>query len=118
VGVGIVSYQAGRCSAMVTPRWRRTPLRSYAGRRRKTSAAAVANTGVMTSRPLQIPDDDLVAWRRRRLCRAGFDAALADVVARDCAMDLHALLELVDRGCPPALAARILAPLEDEHRPC
>jgi hypothetical protein len=33
-------------------------------------------------------------------------------------MDLHALLELVDRGCPPALAARILAPLEPGGRPC
>ena len=26
-------------------------------------------------------------------------------------MDLHALLELVDRGCPPRLAVRILAPI-------
>jgi hypothetical protein len=33
-------------------------------------------------------------------------------------MDLHALLGLVDRGCPPDLAARILAPLDREHRPC
>jgi hypothetical protein len=114
----IVSYQAGRCSAMVIRRWRRARPPSYAARRGKTRPATVANTGVMSSRALQIPDDDLVAWRRRRLCRAGFDAALADAVARDCSMDLHAVLELVDRGCPPHLAARILAPLDDEHRPC
>jgi hypothetical protein len=68
----------------------------------------------MTDRTLQIPDDDVVAWRRRRLRAAGFRPDLADAVARDGAMDLHALLELVDRGCPPHLAARILAPLDRE----
>jgi hypothetical protein len=72
----------------------------------------------MANRALQIPDDDLVEWRRRRLRTAGFAADLADRVARDCAMDLHALLGLVDRGCPPELAARILAPLDDRRRPC
>jgi len=34
-------------------------------------------------------------------------------VAQDPAYDLHALIELVERGCPPALAVRILAPLEE-----
>jgi len=72
--------------------------------------------GVMSK--IQIPDEDLVAWRRQRLCAAGFAAGLADEVSRDCGMDLHALLGLVDRGCPPDLAARILAPLDGEHRPC
>jgi hypothetical protein len=33
-------------------------------------------------------------------------------------MDLHALIELVERGCPPELAARILAPLDEERTPC
>jgi hypothetical protein len=55
---------------------------------------------------------DVVAWRRGRLERAGFDPPLADALAGDRRTDVHALLELVDRGCPPALAARILAPLE------
>jgi hypothetical protein len=27
------------------------------------------------------------------------------------AIDVHALLQLVDRGCPPELAARILSPV-------
>ena len=53
-----------------------------------------------------------------RLREAGFSAQLADTLARDCAYDLHALLNLVDRGCPAALAARILAPLDEERRPC
>ncbi len=44
--------------------------------------------------------------------RRGFESSLAARVAADCAMDIHALLELIDRGCPPELAARIVAPLE------
>jgi hypothetical protein len=54
---------------------------------------------------------DVASWRRDVLVRAGFSAALADALARDARLDLHDLLELVDRGCPPGLAARILAPL-------
>ena len=54
---------------------------------------------------------DVASWRRDVLVRAGFSAALADALARDARLDLHDLLELVDRGCPPRLAARILAPL-------
>ncbi|MEA2179850.1 MAG: hypothetical protein QOG77_3147, partial [Solirubrobacteraceae bacterium] len=55
---------------------------------------------------------------RGRLARAGFAAGLAARLARDCRVDLHALLDLVDRGSPPHLAARILAPLDHERRPC
>jgi hypothetical protein len=47
----------------------------------------------------------------RRLRAAGFSAALAAELASDCGVDLHAVLELMDRGCPPELAARIMAPL-------
>jgi len=72
--------------------------------------------GVMSK--IQIPDQDLVAWRRQRLRAAGFAAGLADEVSRECGVDLHALLGLVDRGCPPDLAVRILAPLDTERRPC
>jgi hypothetical protein len=50
-------------------------------------------------------------WRRRRLELAGFEPALAAALAQTPDLDLHELLELVDRGCPPQLAARILAPL-------
>jgi hypothetical protein len=50
-------------------------------------------------------------WRRRVLFQAGFGDALARRLASDPALDLHDLLELVDRGCPPEVAARILAPL-------
>jgi hypothetical protein len=61
---------------------------------------------------------EVVAWRRRQLTEAGFEHALASSLARDCRMDLHAILELVERGCRPELAARILAPLEEGSRPC
>ena len=55
--------------------------------------------------------EEVIAWRCHVLERAGFDLALADALARDQQVDLHDLLTLVDRGCPPHLAARILAPL-------
>jgi hypothetical protein len=58
-----------------------------------------------------------VLWRTGRLRDAGFSPQLAERVARGGAYDLHAVLELVDRGCPPELAARILAPI-DEEQPC
>jgi hypothetical protein len=62
--------------------------------------------------------DSVVLWRASRLRDAGFTPRLADTLARDCAYDLHAVLELVDRGCPADLAARILAPLDTDARPC
>jgi hypothetical protein len=65
------------------------------------------------SRSHEPPTVGVVAWRRRRLERAGFDTALADRLASDRRFDLHAVLELTDCGCPPELAARILAPLDE-----
>ena len=55
-----------------------------------------------------------VARRCCRLVDAGFPRGLAARLARDTRYDLHALIELVERGCAPALAERILAPLDDE----
>jgi hypothetical protein len=52
-----------------------------------------------------------VLWRSGVLLQAGCDPALARALAADGDIDLHDLLNLIDRGCPPALAARILAPL-------
>ena len=58
----------------------------------------------------------LVPWRRSRLRHAGFDAELAGELATDMRYDLRAVLGLLDRGCPPDLAARICAPLEADTR--
>ena len=56
-----------------------------------------------------------VQWRASRLLNAGFPAELAWQLARQDRIDVHELLELVDRSCPPCLAARILAPLDDDE---
>ena len=56
---------------------------------------------------------DVLSWRRDQLVLAGYPLPLAKRLASDPAFDLHALIELVERGCPPELAARILAPLEE-----
>lgn len=63
------------------------------------------------------PPADVQDWRRCRLLEAGFPAAVAEAVAADPRYDLHTLLQLVDRGCPPALAVRIVAPLPLEVAP-
>ena len=56
---------------------------------------------------------EIVSWRRDRLVDAGFSLPLAARLAGDGRYDLHALIELTERGCPPELAARILAPLDE-----
>jgi hypothetical protein len=59
------------------------------------------------------PDREaVVAWRRGRLEAAGVAPTLAAPLAGDEDVDLHALIELIEQGCSPALAARILAPLD------
>jgi hypothetical protein len=59
-------------------------------------------------------EPEVVAWRTQQLVRVGVAPQPAAVLAEDPTVDLHALLDLVDRGCPPQLAARILAPLDRE----
>jgi uncharacterized Fe-S cluster-containing radical SAM superfamily enzyme len=54
----------------------------------------------------------VIEWRLRRLEAAGFDPFQARRLAGDFAYDLHAVIELVEQGCPPGLAVRIVAPLE------
>jgi len=53
-------------------------------------------------------------WRRERLVESGFPLPLAARLSTDPRFDLHALIELVENGCEPRLAVRILAPLEAE----
>lgn len=83
---------------------------------RKNAPAGDAHKGKMRN---VLPEPEQPAlqpafgdWRRRRLLAAGFGAALADRLSRDDDIDLHELLVLIDLGCPPELAARILAPLQ------
>jgi len=58
--------------------------------------------------------DEVSRWRQERLTRSGFSLALAAEIADDSRYDLHALIELVERGCRPDLAVRILSPLTDQ----
>jgi hypothetical protein len=64
-----------------------------------------------------IEEPSVVAWRAQQLVRVGVDQVPAAVLAGDPSVDLHALLVLVDRGCPPRVAARILAPLDRDPLP-
>jgi hypothetical protein len=59
---------------------------------------------------------EVIDWRHKRRAEAGFPLPLASELARDPRFDLHALIELAERGCPPELAVRILAPLAEEGR--
>jgi hypothetical protein len=84
----------------------------------KTDAATGSKQGMNTysSNPQQCrspgPPVDVRAWRSCRLLEAGFPSDLAASLAAG-PVDLHALLELVDVGCPPELAARILSPMDE-----
>jgi hypothetical protein len=51
-------------------------------------------------------------WRREQLVASGFTLQAAERLADDNCYDLHALIELVERGCSPDVAERILSPLE------
>jgi hypothetical protein len=47
-------------------------------------------------------------WRTGELVRAGFAPGLAIELAARLDVDLHEAVALVERGCPPELASRIL----------
>jgi hypothetical protein len=69
---------------------------------------------MQTQTTTNAPADEVADWRRDRLVDTGFAPALAATIACDPRYDLHALIEFVERGCRPDLAARILAPLDEE----
>lgn len=81
------------------------PERSYDSKRMKTYLRSSSDSQA-------IEDAAVVAWRRVCLLAAGFDASPAEELAHSRPIDLHALLGLAERGRPPELAARILAPLD------
>jgi hypothetical protein len=56
---------------------------------------------------------DFMDWQIRLLVRAEFEPAMALALMSDSRIDLQLLLQLISRGCPPDLAARIVAPLEE-----
>ena len=52
--------------------------------------------------------DGVLTWRYQSLRRAGYTAGVAAELARSRTVDLHRAIELLERGCEPALARRIL----------
>jgi hypothetical protein len=81
----------------------------------KKSSPRVAHLVMRADTRSQLPGSNVaepcvLEWRREQLAAASFPPELAAEIAADRRYDLHALIELVERGCAPALAARILAP--------
>ena len=54
------------------------------------------------------PAARVLGWRIEQLMAVGFDTDAAFVLALDRNVDLHQATELVERGCPPQTAFRIL----------
>jgi hypothetical protein len=51
---------------------------------------------------------DVIRWRLSQLTRSGYPLEAAVTVATRLDVDLHRASNLVERGCPPELALRIL----------
>lgn len=47
-------------------------------------------------------------WREQELQRAGYDPSSAACLAATHDVDLHRAVELIESGCPPEVALRIL----------
>ncbi len=52
---------------------------------------------------------DVYCWRMEQLLAAGFTRVLADALAADGGVDLHAACDLLAAGCPQAVAYRIVS---------
>ena len=53
-------------------------------------------------------DERVVSWRAEELIRAGYDELDALELAFERQVDLHRAIDLLQRGCPPKTAVRIL----------
>jgi hypothetical protein len=56
----------------------------------------------------EVDADGVLCWRYEQLVAAGFEPRAAARLARRRDLDLHAARSLVQRGCPPETALRIL----------
>lgn len=69
---------------------------------------AVLDTAELQTDPLEDELASFVSWRFGQLARSGYGLDDAIVLACHPEVDLHAAVELVQRGCPPETALRIL----------
>lgn len=53
-------------------------------------------------------EDEVIAWRREQLRRAGCRRFEAEVLAHETKVDLHRAVELLEHGCPSRIALDIL----------
>ena len=51
----------------------------------------------------------IMRWRLDELKQAGFEESAALAIAANAEIDLHFAIDLLRRGCPPALAVHILS---------
>lgn len=51
---------------------------------------------------------EVLRWRFERLVEVGYDSATASSIAKHVEIDLHLAVRLVEEGCPPRTALRIL----------
>jgi hypothetical protein len=58
--------------------------------------------------PIETELERVERWRTEELIRVGFDPDIAALMAMEPGVDLHGAIDLIDRGCPPDIAARIL----------
>ncbi len=58
--------------------------------------------------PADTETERVERWRAEALERAGYDTESALELAARNDIDLHQAIELVEAGCPPDIAARIL----------
>ena len=58
--------------------------------------------------PVQTETEKVERWRAETLEKVGYDIVSAYELAARSDVDLHRAIELVEAGCPPELAVRIL----------
>lgn len=79
---------------------------SVAPDRRRLARVDTASIALETAQEEAIVH--LLRWRFERLCQAGYDPGHATILATHWDIDLRAAVDLVERGCPSALALDIL----------
>ena len=57
---------------------------------------------------VETESERIARWRAEELVRAGYEAGDAVELAGRSDVDLHRAVELLERGCPSAIALRIL----------
>ncbi len=66
----------------------------------------------MTAAELHLAEDTelerIERWRAGELVRAGYDGEAAELIAARHDVDLHRAIGLLERGCPPDVALKIL----------